>query len=652
MCGGRKHKHGSDGSQYTMHEGETTDGFCLRHAGRKRGHPGFIRLLVLFLVLGAVFTHMRHTEQRVEANSWRTPVEAPIAAPVEQSPFENKTVGRGETIDGDLVNYSGNVTVQGGGKVSGDLVLFSGNAVIEAGGVVEGDLTVWSGNVTVHGTVEGDIAAMSGNIFLEDGAVVEGNVSSFSGNIQRSGAVSIQGDVVSGISKGVPFWSSSSAALTDALDSIEVSDASTASEASDASSFEASSGSSRSNTSFFERVIFLIGRLIFAAVVTVAVSLLSVALFSIRPNSLTAALGRMRESLGGSFVLGAVTNFGLLIAMRALFAVGFCFAPIAVITLLGLVALVTLGYGVVGRLVGGRMLDALHRSGDGAERKPALEVAAGTFAMTGVIALLSAITASSWVFFIGVLLASAPGVGALILPWVDKVRNRKSQDLTSPGPRPVSPASGAFGSKYPMPASAEDATAAAKAVVKPYAPARPIQPAPFDSAPAAAQGSTPQAATGSVDLSAVDVTSAVASATVAEGEWVLEPPTSLQGGTSSAEALTLPEASAPAPAGTPGITVEDLVQAADADRAARDAVKAAETAARERAIDVSIGDDLTRITGLGKSSERKLKGAGILTYTQLAAVPVEMIATILGVPVEEVIEDEIVKQARNLTSHA
>jgi predicted flap endonuclease-1-like 5' DNA nuclease len=99
------------------------------------------------------------------------------------------------------------------------------------------------------------------------------------------------------------------------------------------------------------------------------------------------------------------------------------------------------------------------------------------------------------------------------------------------------------------------------------------------------------------------------------------------------------------------VSVEDLVKAADADRAAADAVKAAEVAARDRAVDVTIGDDLTKITGLGKSSERKLKGAGIVTYAQLAAVPVEMIATILGVPVEEVIEDEVVKQANALASN-
>jgi len=654
-------------ASYTLHEA---------HACGGRGKGRGFRFLILLIILGAIFFHTRQNERRVEAITWersdvsavQAPIEAPIPPSVEQGPFDDRVVSRGEVIKGDLVVYSGNVTIQPGGVVEGDLVLFSGNAVIESGAVVEGDLTVWSGNVTVHGTVEGDIAAMSGNITLEDGAVVGGGVSSFSGNIERNGSVSVDGDVVSGISKGVPFWQSGKVNLPDMPEIPDMPAIPDAPSAPDAPVIPAGRGES---FSFFERVIFLIGRLLFAAVVTVAVSLLSVAVFSVRPNALTAGFGRMREKLGRAFALGAATNFGLLLAMQALFAVGFCFAPIAVITFLGLVALVVMGYGIVARLVGGRVLTAFNRTDSGIERKPALEIAAGAFVLTAALGFLSAITASTWVFFIGVLLLSAPGVGALIMPWIERVRNRKTQDLTSPGARTAAAGSAAnasaFGTKYPMPAAAGAAAAGAATVVKPYAPARPVQPVAYASAPVApaapatnplsaedvsAKSATSAAADlSAIDLSAIDTApSATSAAPVSSGEWVLEPPTSLQQDTASAApySLELPEAATPAPAGTPGVTVEDLVQAADADKAAQDAVKAAEVAARERAVDVSVGDDLTRIVGLGKSSERKLKGAGIFTFAQLAAVPAEIIATILGVPVEEVIEDEIGKQASAL----
>ncbi len=374
MC--RGNKHGSHQSQYEMHEGQTVDASYALHEAHgcgRRGRGRGIRFLILLIILGAVFFNMRQNEQRVEAISYTRSQVAAVQSPVEQSPFDDRVISRGEVVKGDLVVYSGNVTVQSGGSVEGDLVLFSGNAVIESGGVVEGDLTVWSGNATVYGTVDGDIAAMSGNITLEDGAVVGGDVSSFSGNIKRSSAVSVDGDVVSGITKGVPWWQSGKINLP------EMPAVPAAPDAPNAPSVVVDGNEGRS---FFERVIFLIGRLLFAAVVTVAVSLLSVAVFSVRPNALTAAYGRMREKMRSTFVLGAVTNFGLLIAMRALFAVGFCFAPIAVITFLGLAALAVMGYGIVARLVGGRVLTAFRRGDSDVEPKPTLEVAAGAFFLT------------------------------------------------------------------------------------------------------------------------------------------------------------------------------------------------------------------------------------------------------------------------------
>lgn len=111
--------------------------------------------------------------------------------------------------------------------------------------------------------------------------------------------------------------------------------------------------------------------------------------------------------------------------------------------------------------------------------------------------------------------------------------------------------------------------------------------------------------------------------------------------------LSLPEQEAPYQA-DPTLSVEDLVAAADADTAARQ--DAAARAERERMarVDTSRGDDFTRIRGLGRAAERKLKGAGIYTYAELAALPVEIIARVLSVPVEEVIEDQIAQQANLL----
>ncbi len=101
-----------------------------------------------------------------------------------------------------------------------------------------------------------------------------------------------------------------------------------------------------------------------------------------------------------------------------------------------------------------------------------------------------------------------------------------------------------------------------------------------------------------------------------------------------------------------GLQISDLVAAAD-DEAARAADAAAQAAAEKEAQAASQvygGDDLTQISGIGLSWERKLKAAGVLTYGQLAALPVEFLAAIVGATPEEVIEDKILQQAANLTA--
>jgi predicted flap endonuclease-1-like 5' DNA nuclease len=59
-------------------------------------------------------------------------------------------------------------------------------------------------------------------------------------------------------------------------------------------------------------------------------------------------------------------------------------------------------------------------------------------------------------------------------------------------------------------------------------------------------------------------------------------------------------------------------------------------------------DDLTIIRGIGPSSDLRLKAAGVRTFAQLAALTPEQIAAIIGMPVERVIEDDLVGQARRL----
>src|SRR5690606_34688846 len=107
--------------------------------------------------------------------------------------------------------------------------------------------------------------------------------------------------------------------------------------------------------------------------------------------------------------------------------------------------------------------------------------------------------------------------------------------------------------------------------------------------------------------------------------------------------FALPDVPAQASEG-PGLTLDEVVLQADSER---EAAEAAAREAREAALakQTADGDDFTRIAGIGRAGDRRLKAAGITTYAELAALPVEMIASIMGTATELVLEDEIVKQA-------
>lgn len=76
---------------------------------------------------------------------------------------DDKVVAGGETIDDDLVIFSGDLDIDEGATVTGDVVMMSGNAHIA--GTVEGDIVLFSGNMETTETadIQGDCVLFSGN---------------------------------------------------------------------------------------------------------------------------------------------------------------------------------------------------------------------------------------------------------------------------------------------------------------------------------------------------------------------------------------------------------------------------------------------------------------------------------------------------------
>jgi predicted flap endonuclease-1-like 5' DNA nuclease len=280
--------------------------------------------------------------------------------------------------------------------------------------------------------------------------------------------------------------------------------------------------------------------------------------------------------------------------------------------------------------------------------------------MGGALAIVSVLTGWSWLVMLLALIAAAPGVGAFVQPTLDKYRNRPVRDLTAPGsvttPAAATAASGATAA---APASAWSTAgsgrvtpvapvvpAAPEAPIAPIAPVKPATAADLDALWAAATAASESISPGETDLNAIESTQDDAATAVETNLTVEDKATTAA---SEAYVFTLDDLAQPtAPEG--GATVQDLVDAADAETAAAQAQKvAAQQAALDAAV-TDIGDDFTRIVGLGRAAERKLKASGCTRYAVLASLPVEVIARVTGLTPEWVIEEEIIKQADQLAA--
>jgi hypothetical protein len=77
--------------------------------------------------------------------------------------YLDKVVEAGETVDDDLIIFSGNLDINEGATVTGDVVVMSGNAHIA--GTVEGEVVLFSGNLETTETadIQGECVLLSGN---------------------------------------------------------------------------------------------------------------------------------------------------------------------------------------------------------------------------------------------------------------------------------------------------------------------------------------------------------------------------------------------------------------------------------------------------------------------------------------------------------
>jgi hypothetical protein len=93
--------------------------------------------------------------------------------------------------------------VESGETFEGDLVVFGGNVTIEEDASLNGNLVVIGGTITSNGETNGDMVVVGGQISLEEAALVTGDVVTVGGQLQQAEGADIQGDVVNNVAPDI-----------------------------------------------------------------------------------------------------------------------------------------------------------------------------------------------------------------------------------------------------------------------------------------------------------------------------------------------------------------------------------------------------------------------------------------------------------------
>jgi len=224
--------------------------------------------------------------------------------------------------------------------VQGDFTIWGGNAVLEEGSRIEGDLNVLGGNADLAGTVTGDINVFGGDVQLRSSSRVEGNITKLGGNVSRAeGSVVQQGGTsVSPPVLPTPFMSGSTG----------------------------DTQSNRSDSGFFGRLFGRLFGFVTSAIVTVFglvfVTLIAFGFAALVPDNLVKSAAVAVSQWGISGIVGALTLVVVPILSAVLIAT-ICLIPVAFILLLAYGIAILAGLAVSARIVGERLMVAVHRVG-------------------------------------------------------------------------------------------------------------------------------------------------------------------------------------------------------------------------------------------------------------------------------------------------
>lgn len=545
---------------------------------KQRRRPGLFLLAIGILFLVAVFSRSPQSKLLAQPEKLHAP-NLPVNVQFQSQFFSGDvTVKKGQVYDHDVSVYSGDVTVESGGAILGNLYVYSGDVEVEEGGKIQGDIAAFSGNVNVAGEIGGRIAAWSGDVELKDGSTVGGDVSVLSGNIEQAPGARVHGNIVRGPNFKIPVPSIFQAPAAPAAPVPSPAEV-----------------ARPPRVGFFGSLFGFILRMLGAALLTVIVAVLAWLLYTVQPDLVRKVRRTAEEQPALSFAVGAIVNVGLLF-VTFIFFVTVCLIPLGMATGLLLVLLNLVGWSAISLWVGER-LSQYGRS----SAQPVTYMILGILVTAGAVGILWAFGCWRTCVALIILLISAPGVGALLIPWL-KLGSQY-------GPRRTPPTPGA-------PSAPVSPTA-------PMAPPAPVEPV------------TPTASTETIHPAA-------SSEAVTPSEPAVSTPTEPTPPAPPVDEQRLSE-------------ITGLYEAAPVEEQPSAAPVASDWEAGTTPTE-SVSEiepvDFTRIKGIGPTFDSRLKAAGVRTFGQLAMMTPEAIAAIIGWSPELVISDDVIGQARALTEEA
>ena len=256
--------------------------------------------------------------------------------------------------DDGITIWNEDYTVEAGDTVKDDLTVFNGDLTIEAGGTVEGAVVVLNGNATIEGNIEGDLTVVGGDIYLGEDAWVAGDVvCSWNCDLDQEAGAKVEGNIIEG---ALSEWQR----------------------------FPVSSPFPRNirfpeASALFDPLMTFV-RNVLSAFVVAAIAVLVTLLL---PSQTTRVGQTMIKAIWPSLGYGLLTAFAAGTAI-VLLALTICFAPIAIVAGIVLLAAGLYGWICFGAVVGKRLLQAFNAQ----DVPPVLAAGLGTLIISLVVALI------------------------------------------------------------------------------------------------------------------------------------------------------------------------------------------------------------------------------------------------------------------------